>query len=286
MGGIGMTTGPASASATPVPRSDARYSRRLRWGGFLVGFGLGGFFDGIVLHQILQWHHLLSALESGALGDLRGQVIADGAFHALMYLVTAAGLWLLVKARHDLGAQQSSHRLASHLLVGFGVWHVLDAVFSHWITGIHRIRMGVDNPLTYDLWWLAVTGLVPLALGVFLRRNMRTGKGPSAPGARTTATLLLLGSASLLAGAVNLWPVNRAADPSMVTVVLRPGVPAPRLLAGLGQSDSRVVWSDAEGAVWVLKLDERIGILDLYRHGAMYVSGSTLPAGCTSWFVI
>jgi uncharacterized membrane protein len=24
------------------------------------GLGLGGFFDGIVLHQILQWHHMLT----------------------------------------------------------------------------------------------------------------------------------------------------------------------------------------------------------------------------------
>src|SRR5690606_18965301 len=30
-----------------------------RWG-TVLGFALGGFFDGILLHQILQWHHLLS----------------------------------------------------------------------------------------------------------------------------------------------------------------------------------------------------------------------------------
>ena len=28
--------------------------------GILLGLGLGGFFDGIVLHQILQWHHMLT----------------------------------------------------------------------------------------------------------------------------------------------------------------------------------------------------------------------------------
>lgn len=27
----------------------------------LLGIGFGGFIDGIVLHQILQWHHMLSA---------------------------------------------------------------------------------------------------------------------------------------------------------------------------------------------------------------------------------
>ena len=29
--------------------------------GILLGIGLGGFVDGIVLHQILQWHHMLSS---------------------------------------------------------------------------------------------------------------------------------------------------------------------------------------------------------------------------------
>ena len=27
----------------------------------LLGLGLGGFFDGIVLHQLLQWHHMLTS---------------------------------------------------------------------------------------------------------------------------------------------------------------------------------------------------------------------------------
>jgi uncharacterized membrane protein len=27
---------------------------------FIMGLGLGGFIDGIVLHQILQWHHMLT----------------------------------------------------------------------------------------------------------------------------------------------------------------------------------------------------------------------------------
>ena len=29
--------------------------------GVLFGLGLGGFFDGIVLHQVLQWHHMLTS---------------------------------------------------------------------------------------------------------------------------------------------------------------------------------------------------------------------------------
>jgi uncharacterized membrane protein len=35
--------------------------RPSRLSGLLLGVGLGGFIDGIVMHQILQWHHVLTA---------------------------------------------------------------------------------------------------------------------------------------------------------------------------------------------------------------------------------
>lgn len=41
-----------------------------RWGAAL-GFALGGFFDGILLHQILQWHHLLSLGAGASTGTAR-----------------------------------------------------------------------------------------------------------------------------------------------------------------------------------------------------------------------
>ena len=36
--------------------------RRARIGGVVLGFGMGGFLDGILLHQILQWHNMLSTV--------------------------------------------------------------------------------------------------------------------------------------------------------------------------------------------------------------------------------
>jgi hypothetical protein len=37
--------------------------KRITIGGILLGIGLGEFFDGIVLHQILQWHHMVSHVD-------------------------------------------------------------------------------------------------------------------------------------------------------------------------------------------------------------------------------
>ena len=53
--------------------------------GVLLGIGLGGFLDGIVLHQILQWHHMLTsegADPDTTIAGLQVNTLADGLFHA------------------------------------------------------------------------------------------------------------------------------------------------------------------------------------------------------------
>ena len=53
--------------------------------GFLFGLGLGGFIDGIVFHQVLQWHHMLTGDSGGEPSDtvagLEANTLADGLFH-------------------------------------------------------------------------------------------------------------------------------------------------------------------------------------------------------------
>jgi hypothetical protein len=48
----------AAMSTSPADHSDRHFPVSA---GILFGLGLGGFFDGIVLHQLLQWHHMLSS---------------------------------------------------------------------------------------------------------------------------------------------------------------------------------------------------------------------------------
>lgn len=56
--------------------------------GLMFGIGLGGFVDGIVLHQILQWHHMVSAERSPAtVAGLEVNTLADGFFHAATWLI-------------------------------------------------------------------------------------------------------------------------------------------------------------------------------------------------------
>lgn len=259
---------------TPV---DPAAPRRLRRASFLLGFAMGGFFDGILLHQILQWHHLLSNVQAGPLGSLGAQVAADGVFHAIMYVIAAAGLIELFRARSAASPGTPIRPRWGHFWIGFGSWHIIDALLSHWITGIHRIKMDADQPLIWDIAWFVVFGLAPLLAGWKTRNHRRPP-----PTGRTSKTLVgLLAAAVLAGGMLNLFPLRADADTTVVA--LRPGASPAAMFQALAATDARIVWSDPQGSVWVMTAVPTAQKLRLFAAGAMYVSGSVAPAGCSAW---
>jgi uncharacterized membrane protein len=262
-------------AATTAPQVQAGFSSAFHWSGYALGFALGGFFDGILLHQVLQWHHLLSGIEE-ARTDIGFLIMTDGLFHVLMYVIAAAGLWLLWRARKQFGAPGADRLLLADALIGFGVWHVIDSFLSHWILGIHRIRMDVDNPLFWDLLWFVVFGLLPAAIGLIMRRG-----GSGHGGRRSLHSHAALVAAVALAGPLAALP---APNDGTIMVVFRLGVTPAQAMAGLAAAEGRLLWSDANGSVWAVDISEGEGDAGaFYSHGALLVSNSILPVGCFNW---
>src|SRR3954471_8920138 len=82
--------------------------------GVLLGIGLGGFFDGIVVHQILQWHHMASELFPPTnVANIELNTTLDGLFHLAAWVVTLAGAALMWRA---MGTTRA--RPAGRLFVG------------------------------------------------------------------------------------------------------------------------------------------------------------------------
>jgi uncharacterized membrane protein len=254
--------------------SDRPRSRGLRWAGFLLGFSLGGFFDGILLHQVLQWHHLLSNVRAAALQDIRAQMLADGLFHVLMYFIAAWALYVLWKARADYSVPGADRTLWAQALIGFGVWHIVDSIFSHWITGIHRIRVDSPNPLFWDLLWFAVFGIVPVVIGWMMQRR----GGPDGGRGRTAAASLA--ATALIAGPLAALPPG---DTDQVMVMFRPGMEGAQAFNALAATDARVLWVDRSGGLWAVAMPEPARASELYAHGALLVSNSALAMGCFTW---
>ena len=251
-----------------VGRGPARRPDGLAPAAFLLGFALSGFFDGILLHQILQWHHLLSALGH----DLRFQVVADGWFHAGMYVVAALGLRRLWHARGALDAPGAGRTLRAWGLTGFGAWHRVDAVGSHWLLGLHRIRMDAANPLMWDLAWAGAFGLAPLLIGFWIGRS----GGPGRP--RGTAALLAL--ATLGAAA---WAAAPAPGRDVTTVAFAPAVPPAAAFSAAAGAGRGIMWADEGEGVFVVADVSPREALGLYRRGALFVGGAGLPQGCLGW---
>ena len=62
----------------------------------LLGVGMGGFFDQIFLHQILQWHHMLSSVHPPFdMEAMELNMLADGLFHAFVWVVSLVGIFVL-----------------------------------------------------------------------------------------------------------------------------------------------------------------------------------------------
>lgn len=250
----------------------ARRSDRFSWAGYLLGFALGGFFDGILLHQILQWHHLLSLVDG--VGDIRNQILFDGLFHALMYLIAFVGLILLARSRGALDEAGAARLLTGNALLGFGIWHLLDSLLSHWLLGIHRIKIDSPNPLLWDLIWFAAFGLVPLIIGLLIRR----GAGPGSPalGGRSAALGMVL--LILTAGP---WAARSPADDNSAIAVFRPGMNDGAIVGAIAHAGGYVLWQSR--GVWAVKWQADARSAELYRRGALLVSNSLVGAGCLAW---
>ena len=141
--------------------------------GLVLGLGFGGFADGIVLHQILGWHHLVCLTEycrPDSVAELQLQNTQDGYFHLALWVVTLAGTVMLFRAARGPSLAWSGRVLAGAMLAGGGLFNVIEGVIDHHILGIHHVLPGDPHQLWFDLLFLAA-GVVLIGTGAGLMRK-------------------------------------------------------------------------------------------------------------------
>ena len=136
-------------------------SRSLLWPAVLVGIGVAGTLDEIVLHQLLRWHHLYDR------GSQAAGLIADGIFHLGSTATLGIGLVLLMK-RWPIGPGPLRQTTAG-ILVGAGGFNLYDGLIQHKLLGLHQVRAGAPNNLPYDLVFIGVAAVTLLAELLLLR---------------------------------------------------------------------------------------------------------------------
>ncbi|GJF26712.1 DUF2243 domain-containing protein [Streptomyces sp. HO565] len=177
------------ATTTGETRPATTEPNSIRLPGVLLGVGLGGFVDGILLHQLLQWHHMLTSTDHdrigvkyydpGTVSGLEMNTVWDGVFHAVCWISVLLGLALLYsRVTHNRRAVWASRVLWGWILAGWGLFNLVEGLLDHQILGIHHVHGG-----PHQAWWDAgflVLGALFLLAGHLLQRGGRA-LGPGAP---------------------------------------------------------------------------------------------------------
>jgi uncharacterized membrane protein len=157
-----------------------------RRAGVILGVGLGGFVDGILLHQIAHWHNMGSAVvPPETLNALRQNMTWDGLFHAAVWVCTLVGVyWLLSDARRGLPLPAPS-RFTGLLILGWGLFNLVEGTIDHHLLGLHHVRDLPAHVPVYDWLFLGIGGVGFILLGRAMARERECGhRGDNYPSAR------------------------------------------------------------------------------------------------------
>lgn len=140
-------------------------------GGLVLGLGLGGFLDGIVLHQIMQWHNMGSAIVPPTTMEAMAQNMRwDGLFHLATLVLTLIGVIALWNEGRHGTAPPTLRVLAGQMLLGWGIFNFVEGLVDHHLLHLHHVR---DLPMhvpAYDWVFLAGGGLGLIVIGWLMAR--------------------------------------------------------------------------------------------------------------------
>lgn len=148
--------------------------------GTLLGIGLGGLFDGILFHQILQIHNMLSArVPKTTIPNLEINMFWDGLFHAVVWISCVAGLFMLWHAVRRTDVVLATGAFVGSLLFGWGLFNVVEGIVDHHLLGVHHVFENAANHLPADLAFLA-WGAIMLVIGWSMMRPARYNRAAAA----------------------------------------------------------------------------------------------------------
>ena len=135
--------------------------------GTILGIGMGGFVDGILFHQILQLHNMLSGIiPTVDIVSLEVNMVWDGLFHALTWTMTALGIALLWFVAKKDNVIKSNRIFGGSLFLGWGIFNLIEGMIDHNILGVHHVveKFGLS---IYDYAFLG-SGVFFMVFGVYL----------------------------------------------------------------------------------------------------------------------
>lgn len=150
---------PGEELLNPVPLSTA---------GVVMGMGIGGFIDGILFHQILQLHGMVSnKLSIDTFVGKAVNMFWDGIFHALTLIAVMIGFALLVRLLKRRDINPSPGLALGGAIGGWGIFNLVEGIIHHQIIKLHNVNEYSLQPEVWNYSFLA-SGIILMALGYLL----------------------------------------------------------------------------------------------------------------------
>lgn len=139
----------------------------------VLGIGLGGFIDGIALHQILQWHEMLSnKIAPTTYVGKSVNMFWDGIFHSFTLIVTFTGVVLMWKLLFRKDINRSGNLLAGGMLFGWGLFNLLEGIADHEVLKLHNVREIAADKEAWNLGFLGLSVLLVI-VGLLISKKKR-----------------------------------------------------------------------------------------------------------------
>jgi uncharacterized membrane protein len=102
---------------------------------------------------------------------MKVNMVADGWFHAGVWVLTLAGVLLLWSAARTEAPLPPVRWLLGLLMGGWGAFNLVEGVVDHHLLQLHHVRDLPVHVPAYDYLFLAVGGVGFMALGWLLARG-------------------------------------------------------------------------------------------------------------------
>lgn len=137
----------------------------------IIGIGIGGFIDGIFLHQILQWHGMFTnKFPADTLTGKSVNMFWDGIFHLLTLIAVIIGVISLTRLLRKKNINPSPKLAVGGFFAGWGIFNFIEGVIHHHILKFHNVK---EFSTSTDLWnyGFLASGVIFMIIGFTIIYN-------------------------------------------------------------------------------------------------------------------
>jgi uncharacterized membrane protein len=159
---------------TVAPAASGPDPGALAWSAALLGAALGALLDGIVFHQVLQVHDMIStSLPPTTLVAKNTNMFWSGIFYLAVYALPLVGIASLWGMAGRIRPATRPGAFWGALVGGAGAFNLYDTLTYHGVLRLHNIVEVTSSPWAWNIAWGIFGGALLVLGGLAMQRGLQ-----------------------------------------------------------------------------------------------------------------